>query len=915
MKIALLASSSFAALCAALPLHGAVDYEHSVKPLLRERCYACHGALKQKGGLRLDTAEAMRKGGDSGPALLPKEAAKSPLIERLLSKDPDEQMPPKHEGEPFSESQIRLLQNWIAQGAPAPANERPEADPREHWAFQPRTRPAIPPLSARAARWARNPIDAFVAQAHEKAGLTPQPEAPSAVLLRRLFLDLLGVPPSAEELAAVAQAPDSSWVEPTVDRLLNDPRYGERWGRHWMDIWRYSDAWILQGYTVARDSQKHLWHWRDWIIESLNADLPYDEMIRQMVAADELYPDDLSKLRATGFLARNFNIFNRLVWMDSTVEHLGKGFLGLTFNCAKCHDHKYDPIRQEDYYRMRSFFEPYHVRLDVAPGQADLDEDGIPRVFDAEPNAPTYLFPRGDETRPDKSRVIPPGVPEVLAFDSLAVQPVSLPKTETDPARRPWVLEAHVQTSRQRLRSAEEALAKVDQKLEASSQTNRPAQSDSSPNLPPATPSAEELAILERDAAEKALHLAQAEFQSTQSKAEAMRAAWEGVPEKVSSTAKAAAQSERDAAVARAKHKIADLVWNLAKTAPDKRKPTEGKLSAARTELAKAAKAAGESSEKFEPLPGAKWSATQFGKVYQEDRFPGFPSTSTGRRLALARWLTDSRNPLPARVAVNHIWLRHMGKPLVNTVFDFGRKGAAPTHPELLDWLASELVEGAPKGAPWAMKHLHRLIVTSATYRMTSSMAGAETSEKIDPDNRLLWRRHSIRMEAEAVRDCVLSVAGTLEPRIGGPSVPAQGREQSTRRSLYFTQNWVDRSLFLATFDGPDSTVCYRRDQSIVPQQALALSNAAMVQDAARTIVSRLTKEAPAELADPAFLDRAFLSVLNRLPDDVERRLCLDSLQAFRALPKPAPVPASPDVARVQIVAALLNHADFVTIR
>jgi hypothetical protein len=216
------------------------------------------------------------------------------------------------------------------------------------------------------------------------------------------------------ETAAINAMPDSEWYPALVEKLLADPRHGQRWARHWMDVWRYSDWWGLG--EQLRNSQKHLWHWRDWIIESLNNDAPYDEMVRLMLAADEIAPEDASKLRATGFLARNWFLFNRNTWMEDTVEHVGKGFLGLTFNCSKCHDHKYDPISQTDFYRLRAVFEPYHVRLDVTAGGADLEKDGIPRAFDADAGAVTYRFVRGEESQPDKSAVISPGVPALFDF-------------------------------------------------------------------------------------------------------------------------------------------------------------------------------------------------------------------------------------------------------------------------------------------------------------------------------------------------------------------------------------------------------------------------------------------------------------------------------------------------------------------
>ena len=261
-------------------------------------------------------------------------------------------------------------------------------------------------------------------------------------MLRRLSLDLIGLPPTPAEIAAFQSDESPDWYERTVERLLKDPRHGERWARHWMDIWRYSDWWGLGG--ELRNSQKHIWHWRDWIVEALNADMPYDEMVRLMLAADELHPNDLGELRATGFLARNYFLFNRNQWMDETVEHVGKAFLGLTFNCAKCHDHKFDPISQTDYYGMRAFFEPYHVRLDMLPGETDLARDGIPRAFDGAMDTPTYRFIRGAENNPDKSVAIAPRIPAILKFQPLAIQPVELPVEAWQPERRGWVAGAYL---------------------------------------------------------------------------------------------------------------------------------------------------------------------------------------------------------------------------------------------------------------------------------------------------------------------------------------------------------------------------------------------------------------------------------------------------------------------------------------
>ncbi len=868
-------------------------YSEKIRPLLAERCFSCHGGLKQEAGLRLDTVSLMVEGGESGGVVTKGDPNVSLILERVNDPDPATRMPPEGEGEPLSAEQLAMLKDWIKAGCPAPADEKPEADPKSHWAFQPRVRPEVP--AVKNASWVRNPIDAFLAEAHENAGVVPQPEPPRAVLIRRVSLDLIGLPPQPEELAALEADASADWYEKLVEKLLADPRHGERWGRHWMDIWRYSDWWGLG--DQLRNSQKHMWHYRDWIIDSVNADLPYDEMVRQMLAADELYPDDPAKLRATGFLARNWFLFNRTPWMDETVEHVGKGLLGLTMNCSKCHDHKYDPVSQENFYQMRAFFEPISVRLDVVPGEGDLEKNGLPRVYDGLLDTPTYRFVRGEDTKPDKTKPIEPGVPDVIAFKQLAIEPVSLPKTAVEPERRPWVLDAHVATARRAFESAEVAVAK-----------------DSTP------------------VTQQAVAVAKAELAAVEKRAEATRAAWtaadaasaseaDPLRKQAAELAKAAVRAERELAVAKAWGKVAEIAGKVAKVAQEKKEaasvaPLEKELATAREAVEKAVKAVGEADEKFTPLVGAKWTPTRFKNSGADDPSVPFPTTSTGRRKALAEWIVDPRNPLAARVAVNHIWMRHIGKPLVSTVFDFGRKGNAPTHPKLLDWLASELVEGPVGGKPWSMKHLHRLIVTSAAYRMGSSTAGAEASMKADPDNECLWRREPVRLEAQVVRDCILSLAGTLDATMGGPSIPAGEQSKSFRRSIYFWHSDIDRNLFLTTFDDADAKECYRRDQSIVPQQALAISNAAIVHDSAAKIAERISMTVTpggAGMSDEAFLDRAFVLLLDRRPSADERAACSAAIGKWRTLAKPADAGADP--ALVHMVWALLNHNDFVTLR
>ena len=900
---------------AAGPADALIAYTGTLRPLLAERCVSCHGSLQREAGLRLDTAALMAQGGESGSAIARDDPDASLILARVSDPNPASRMPPEGEGEPLTADQIAALRAWIAAGCPAPADEKPEPDPRDHWAFKSRVRPAVPPVAD--ASTAGNPIDAFLAAAREQAGVMPQPEAPRHVLVRRLYLDLVGLPPQPEELAALEADTSPGWYEALVDRLLADPRHGERWARHWMDVWRYSDWWGLG--EEHRRSQKHMWHFRDWIIESLNADLPYDEMLRQMLAADELYPEDPAKLRATGFLARNWFIFNRTPWLDDTVEHVGKGLLGLTLNCAKCHAHKYDPIRQEDYYRFRAFFEPIEARLDVVAGESDLTKNGMPRVFDAHLERPTYLFIRGEDTKPDPSRTIEPGVPAVLEFAELMVEPVSLPKAAFEPVRLPWVLDAHVATAERPVAAAEAVVAKAAAKRTAAA-TGLAATTPEAPTRAAAI-AAEQAAARELATAEAALAVEKAVAAAVRGRAEAMRAAWAAeaaaTPETAArrqEAARAAVRAERGIAVAQARRKVVEVEGRVAAAKPDAKEKAEQELASARTAVETAVKAAAEPGEAYAPLVGAKWTATRVKESRTDDPPVAFPATSTGRRTALARWITDPRNPLTARVAVNHIWMRHMGTPLVASVFEFGRKGNTPTHPALLDWLASELVEGphgaGTAGSGWRMKHLHRLICTSAAYRMSSAAKGAESAARIDPDNHLLWRRVPIRLEAQVVRDAILALAGTLDPTMGGPPVPAAAQAASRRRSLYFWHSEISGNPFLATFDDAAPRECYQRDQSIVPQQALALANAAVVHDAASQIASRLQAGAG---DDAAFIERAFGMIVNRAPTADERAACEAALAKWRALGRTPPNAADP--ARTHLVWALLNHNDFVTLR
>ncbi len=322
-----------------------VDYLKQIKPLLNSRCASCHGALSQKGKLRLDTATFIKKGGRHGPAITPGKSESSLLIDAVLGRD-RRRMPPKDEGAALTPKQIALLKAWIDQGASAPKNEPIPEDPRKHWAFRKPIRPS-PPKSE---LLAFNAIDQFLNEKLTQRGLKPRPQANKATLLRRVTLDLIGLPPTQQQLHQFLNDDSPNAYEKVVNRLLSSPHYGERWGRHWMDVWRYGDWYGRRNVSDVRNSAGQIWRWRDWIVRSLNRDHGYDRMIQEMLAADEICPEDYEAGVATGYLIRNYYSLNPNDWMRSNVEHVGKAFLALTFNCAHCHDHKYDPITHEDYF-------------------------------------------------------------------------------------------------------------------------------------------------------------------------------------------------------------------------------------------------------------------------------------------------------------------------------------------------------------------------------------------------------------------------------------------------------------------------------------------------------------------------------------------------------------------------------------
>jgi mono/diheme cytochrome c family protein len=872
-----------------------VDYSREVRPIFAEKCGSCHGVLKQEAGLRLDAGKLARQGGDSGPALAatPEESL---IWQRVSATDPAERMPPEGTGTPLTAEQLDVVRRWLAAGAPSPDDEEVAESPRDHWAYQLPQRADVPTIDD--AHWSANPIDAFLAESHHAAGVTPLGPADAATLLRRVTLDLTGLPPTRDELHAFLADSSPTAYEAVVDRLLASPRYSERWARHWMDVWRYSD-WDGYGKEL-RGSQRHMWRWRDWIVESLDADKPYDQMIAEMLAGDELAPEDPNVLRATGFLARQHYSLNRDLWLDNAVEHTFKAFQGVTINCNKCHDHKYDPLPQADYYSIRAIFEPYKVRIDRIAGVADTTQDGVTRAFDAEPETPTFLFKMGNEKHPDKEHPMVPAVPGVLG-GHYSPNPVALPLTAWFPDLRPHVIDEVLTASQSSVDAAQAESVAAEAALSSVNEAERPAAAARS-----------KLAGQKRNAAIAAHSALTARLAADLAKAAQPAAAESNAMATTAAGAErlstlraaevAVTTAEQALTAAQAAVKEEDAKTKEAVAAAEK------KLAEARTKLDEATQALAKTDAAY----------TAFG--------PQYPRKSTGRRLALARWIASRDNPLTARVAVNHIWLRHFGSAIVPETFDFGLRSPRPKLQPVLDWLAVEFMDQG-----WRTKPIHRLIVTSQAYRLASSgdPAVVAANVTVDPENLRYWRANTLRLDAEVVRDSILSVAGVLDTSRSGADIDYVEGEQVLRRSLYFRHAYEKQMRMLTLFDAASPNECYRRTTSIVPQQALALANSTLVVAQSRKLAGKLSADSNVT-DDAAFVTAGFETVLTRRPTAEELAACVEylssqrelltsagTLTAFDAGPK-IETPASADPAlraRENLIQVLINHTDFVTRR
>ena len=771
-----------------------VDFAREVEPILRSRCQPCHGPGQQMNGLRLDRADAALKGSYSGPVIVPGNSAASKLIQRVSSGKQGFFMPPV--GPRLSPAEIQTLTAWIDQGAKWPQTQAaagpPAAAKSGHWSFQPIRRPEVP--SVRGRDWPRNAIDGFVLARLESEGLAPSPEADRRTLMRRVTLDLTGLPPQPKEIEEFLAGNRPDAYERLVDRLLASPHYGEKFARQWLDLARYADS---DGYE--KDLVRlWAWRWRQWVIEALNRDMPYDEFSIEQVAGDLLPRPAVDQRIATGF-HRN-TLTNREAGVDraearfeqiiNRTNTAGTVWLGLTVGCAQCHNHKFDPITQKDYYSLFAFFN--------SAEEEDVDA------------------PLPGETGPHLR-----ALPEYARQRKALLDEYHVPELQTE-----W--EKNIRA----------AIAEPGKNLEWDfNVTSMKAMLDGA------------VRILNTDPARR---------------------------------------------TGRQAKRLTDYFVANPGIEIGKNKELSAKLKELREKLNKLEAALPPFSQAPVIVEDPQAPQTHIAikgdyrapGVAVDPDTPGFlPPLPPGKhdRLALARWLVARDNPLTARVAVNRIWQEFFGRGLVRTSEDFGTQGEKPSHPELLDWLASEFMDRG-----WSTKQMARLIVTSATYRQSSN-ARPELNDR-DPDNALLARQSRVRLSAELIRDSALAASGLLDLTVGGRSVrppqPAGVAElgyansvkwkESTgadryRRGLYIHYQRTAPYPQLVNFDAPDSNVaCTRRRVSDTPLQALNLLNDPVFFEAAQALAVRVIQEAPA--ADfPARLEYAYQLTLGRKPAARER--------------------------------------------
>lgn len=1001
---------------AALPASSAVDFVADIQPIFKEHCYACHAGSKEEAAFRLDHKPSALKGGDFGKAILPGDSAGSVLVHAIEGKNPKMRMPRK--GDPLTAEQIGKIRAWIDAGAPWPDSASVTLETKtDHWAFKAPEKPPVPALAPQA-------IDAFIRERLVQEGLQPSPEAAPETLIRRLYLDLLGLPPKPEEVAAFVRDYRASpkVYERQVEKLLASPHYGERWGRHWLDAARYADS---NGYE--KDPMRHIWFYRDWVINAFNRDLPYDQFIIEQIAGDQLPKATQDQIVATGFL-RNSMINEeggvdpeqfRMEAMFDRMDTIGKSILGLTIGCTQCHNHKYDPISQEEYYQLFAYLnndnEPWRV------------------VYTREEQMQRNAIQQGIREIEDRLKEEHPGWQQQLQAWAAGVkgnQPEwTTLKFEDDPAGGEKALRQKDGSILAQGYAPTKSHVKFKVVFSPATGATQPSLQTitafrlellNDPNLPAYGPgrSQKGTAALTEFTAEIMVNgqLTPLKFSS----ATADFGEPENSPLEPFARDK---ESEKDkrvtGPVSYAIDGKADTAWGI-DAGPGRRNVPRKAVFVLEKPLTVAAdteltvglsmKHGGWNSDDLQtmnlgryrisataapapladplPAPARAWVETgaamdapaarqafafflstvpawqkendsiealwkqhpegtttlvldareqpRMTNLLKRGDFlkPGnrvttgvpamlntpLPKDADGSRLTLARWMVSRQSPTTARAWVNRVWQAYFGTGLVDTPEDFGVQGSKPSHPALLDWLAVTFMDSG-----WSNKELHKIIVSSATYRQVSQVTAALLEK--DPYNLLLARGPRFRVEGEVVRDIQLAVSGLLNPQLGGRSVmppaPAylfekpvsyapfpwkvEADAQKYRRSVYVFRRRSTPFPFLGTFDVPTGeTACVKRARSNTPLQALMTLNESLSIEAASHLAARM--ESAGKGDEAAAINYGFELCTSRRPSDREAALLLDLLHQQQKADTSNDAPPMVVVARV-----LLNLDETIT--
>jgi len=899
-------------------------FERRIRPVLVEQCVACHGEKKQESSLRLDTRAGLLEGGDRGSAI-EADRAEATWIMRALQHRDDLAMPPS--GDKLSERVIADFRTWVAAGAAWPKQARLEssvdARAKQHWAFQPLAVAVNLTVDSTGGQWGRSPVDVFIWRRLKEAELTPSAEASRKTLARRLSFALLGLPPSEQALREFESDESPDAYERFVDRLLASPAFGERWGRYWLDLARYADN---KGYVFFED-KKYPWAYayRDYVVESINADKPYDDFIREQIAADQLELADRSSLRAMGFLTVGAHFMNNTHdIIDDRIDVIMRGLLGLTVTCARCHDHKYDPISQEDYYSLygvfRSSQEPLLPPLFDEPDDSDayrtfdegmqqrlgklhefVDRQHDQLVTGARTRAAEYLL-AAHRVRND-----PPTDDFMLLTDKGALNPTMI--------RRWRIYLEKAQKSSPSIWAPWQAVAEID---DAEFVAKAPSAIESVLHSEQINPLIAK-AIRERKLTDR------------RSLADCYAELFQQIEKRqlstIETTGAAAIEDAHERELAMvfcgpgAPPNLPKVMgWGFLSLLPDR--PTQGEFKKLlkKVETWSVSKSAPpramvlvDSPQMYQPRVFIRGNPNRIGQPTERrylqffDRDKHIFQHGSGRR-ELADAIANEENPLTARVAVNRIWARLFGQGLVERTDDFGLQIEPPSHPELLDYLARRFQEDH-----WSIKNVVRSIVLSSAYRQSS--LERPQAMAIDPDNRWLWRMKAQRLDFETMRDSMLAAANQLDFRMGGPPVDLLKRQAFVaRRTLYGFVDRMDVDPLLTAFDYPNPvSTSGPRVETTTTTQSLFYMNSSFVRRAAE----RINNRAELQGAKPAAkIARLFQLMFGRQPTQDETRIALEyHKRASGPVDANAgPTPNASRAAWIRLVQGLLMSNEFVFI-